>query len=125
MRSLVHNAVHCVWNDWVIGVCSVTCGEGIRTNTRTQKEAAQFGGDECEGLASSTESCYDQDCPGIFLLTHSFVVLQSSYYFICQDDLIPLILCLFTDTPQPTVATTHAPEPGIYLQVQANSNKHF
>ena len=65
MRSLVHYAVHCVWNDWVIGVCSVTCGEGIRTNTRTQKEAAQFGGVECEGLASSTESCYDQDCPGI------------------------------------------------------------
>ena len=65
MRSLVHDAVHCVWNDWVIGDCSVTCGEGVRTNTRTQKEAAQFGGDECEGLASSTESCYDQDCPGI------------------------------------------------------------
>ena len=65
MRLLVHDAVHCVWNDWVIGDCSVTCGEGVRTNTRTQKEAAQFGGDECEGLASSTESCYDQDCPGI------------------------------------------------------------
>ena len=44
---------------------------------------------------------------------------------ICQDHLIPLILCLFTETTQPTVATTHAPEPGIYLQVQANSNKHF
>ena len=82
MRSLVHDAVHCVWNDWVIGDCSVTCGEGVRTNTRTQKEAAQFGGDECEGLASSTESCYDQDCPGIFLLTHSFVVLQSSYFYL-------------------------------------------
>ena len=65
MRSLVHDAVHCVWNDWVIGDCSVTCGEGVRTNTRTQKEAAQFGGNECEGLASSTERCYDQDCPGI------------------------------------------------------------
>ena len=65
MRSLVLDAVHCEWNDWVIGDCSVTCGEGIRTNTRTQKEAAQFGGDGCEGLTSSTESCYDQDCPGI------------------------------------------------------------
>ena len=112
MCSLVHNAVHCVWNDWVIGVCSVTCGEGIRTNTRTQKEAAQFGGDECEGLASSTESCYDQDCPGIEPI-FSFNSQFCCFCCICQDDLIPLILCLFTDTPQPTVATTHAPEPGI------------
>ena len=114
MRSFVHDAVHCVWNDWVIGDCSVTCGEGVRTNTRTQKEAAQFGGDECEGLASSTESCYDQDCPGIepsfFLMTDNL-----PRCCICQDHLILLILCLFTDTTLPTVATTHAPEPGRYL----------
>ena len=114
MRSLVHNAVHCVWNDWVIGVCSVTCGEGVRTNTRTQKEAAQFGGVECEGLASSSESCYDQDCPGIEPI-FSLNLQVCCFCCICQDHLISLILCLFTETTHPTVATTHAPEPGIYL----------
>ena len=56
--------VHCEWNDWVIGECSETCGGGSRTNTRTQKTAAEFGGDECDGPTSSTESCNVEECPG-------------------------------------------------------------
>ena len=56
--------VNCVWDQWIIGDCSVTCGEGTRTNTRIPKVAAQFGGDECDGTSSSTEKCKDQECPG-------------------------------------------------------------
>ena len=63
-RPIINFAVHCVWNDWTMGDCSVTCGEGTRTNTRIPKVAAQFGGDECDGTSSSTEKCKDQECPG-------------------------------------------------------------
>ena len=56
--------VHCVWNDWTIGQCSVTCGNGTRTNTRTQKQPAQFGGDECIGSESAVVNCNDLECPG-------------------------------------------------------------
>merc|ERR1711981_622977 len=55
--------VHCEWNDWTIGECSRSCGGGERTNTRDKKVSAEHGGDECEGLASITESCNVQECP--------------------------------------------------------------
>ena len=63
-RLIINFAVHCVWNDWTMGDCSVTCGEGTRTNTRTQNETAQFGGDECDGSTSAIENCKEQECPG-------------------------------------------------------------
>ena len=62
--SFMPCVVNCVWDQWIIGDCSVTCGEGTRTNTRIPKVAAQFGGDECDGTSFSTEKCRDQECPG-------------------------------------------------------------
>ena len=35
-----------------------------------------------------------------------------------QDFFISLSICIFTDTTHPTVATTHAPEPGKYPTFQ-------
>ena len=61
---IINFAVHCVWNDWTIGECSVTCGEGTRTNIRTHNETSQFGGDECDGSTLAIENCKDQECPG-------------------------------------------------------------
>ena len=57
-------AVHCEWNDWVIGECSKDCGGGTRTNTRTEKLSADHGGDACDGASSIEESCNIQECPG-------------------------------------------------------------
>ena len=42
----------------------MTCGGGNRTKTRTEKVSSAFGGEECEGLSSITESCNVQECPG-------------------------------------------------------------
>jgi len=55
--------VHCEWDDWVIGECDKECGGGMRTNTRTEKQGAQHGGEECPGPASIEESCNVQECP--------------------------------------------------------------
>ena len=73
-----YNEVDCQWNDWTIGTCSATCGDGTRTNTRTEKVFAAHGGEECNGPASIQESCNIQVCPGVKLLSilyviHSFV----------------------------------------------------
>merc|ERR1712179_534223 len=55
--------VHCEWNDFVIGECDKECGGGMRTNTRTEKQGAQHGGEECPGPASIEESCNVHECP--------------------------------------------------------------
>ena len=65
MALITGTAVDCEWNDWTVGTCSVTCGDGIRTNTRTEKVAAAYGGEECNGSASIQESCNIQVCPGM------------------------------------------------------------
>ena len=64
--------VHCEWGEWVVGECSTTCGEGMRTDVREQVVSAKNGGIECEGEASITEICHaGVDCPPrkIFFIT--------------------------------------------------------
>ena len=56
--------VHCEWDEWKIGQCSVTCRGGTRTNTREKKVEANHGGYECEGEPSLQESCSVNECPG-------------------------------------------------------------
>ena len=73
-----YNAVDCQWNDWTVGTCSETCGDGMRTNTRTEKVSAAYGGEECNGPASIQENCNIQVCPGMNpfffqYVIHSFV----------------------------------------------------
>ena len=56
-------AIHCEWNDWILGECSQTCGTGTRTNTRTKSIVEEHGG-TCTGQTSEIESCNIQECPG-------------------------------------------------------------
>ena len=55
--------VDCEWGEWVVGVCSEECGNGVQTMTRTIKIQAQFDGKECVGESSIEESCYVKECP--------------------------------------------------------------
>ena len=57
-------AVNCEWNEWIIGECSKSCGEGIRTNTRSIKTGAEHGGKDCDGPTSIEERCNKGECPG-------------------------------------------------------------
>ena len=63
--NLFENIVDCEWDDWQTGECDEQCGGGMRTNTRAPKVDAQHGGEECTGSSSITESCNEQECPGI------------------------------------------------------------
>ena len=55
-------AVDCQWNAWdAESDCSVTCGEGSRTKTRT-KSVEESGGGTCSGEKVKTVSCYEGEC---------------------------------------------------------------
>ena len=54
--------VDCEWQDWQHGVCSVTCGGGNRTNTRTKSVEENHGG-MCIGDPKVIEECNTKNCP--------------------------------------------------------------
>ena len=64
-----------MWGDWKIEDCSVSCGLGTRTETRTKSIIEQNGG-ECIGEASVTSECHDSICPG-----KSFFIEQQTFRF--------------------------------------------
>ena len=50
------------WSDW--DTCTLTCGGGNQTHTRNCTEPPpQFGGIDCDGLTSDTQSCNENPCP--------------------------------------------------------------
>ncbi|CAD5123995.1 DgyrCDS12301 [Dimorphilus gyrociliatus] len=52
------------WSEWVEGVCSKSCGDGTKIFTRTcSNPTPKFGGKECTGDSSKTETCNLQACP--------------------------------------------------------------
>lgn len=53
------------WSEWTDEGCGVTCGEGVRSLTRTcTNPAPTFGGADCVGEGIMTESCNETPCPG-------------------------------------------------------------
>ena len=57
--------VDCVWNEWVTGECSKTCGQGIQTDTRNKLQPELNGGIPCQGEVTQTSECFIKECPGI------------------------------------------------------------
>ena len=55
--------VDCVWTDWKPGQCSVTCGLGIRIDTRSKLIEEKNQG-TCFGESTITSECLDQTCSG-------------------------------------------------------------
>ena len=84
-----HSPVDGQWSDWSVpSTCSVTCGTGTRTKTRTcDNPAPAHGGAQCIGSSDETEACQEVDCPGlcrliiinIFSLLNHDVLLISLY----------------------------------------------
>nr|XP_022344318.1 SCO-spondin-like isoform X5 [Crassostrea virginica] len=50
------------WGSWAS--CSETCGGGVQSRTRScTNPAPQYGGANCVGMSSSTQTCNTQNCP--------------------------------------------------------------
>ena len=57
--------VNCQWTVWAQwGACSLTCGGGTQTKTRSIKVQAAHGGNTCTGGASTSQKCNTDACPG-------------------------------------------------------------
>ena len=52
-----------VWSDWTDSECSLTCGGGSKTQTRTCING-NVGDVGCQGSENQVLSCNEQDCPG-------------------------------------------------------------
>ena len=65
--------VDCEWNEWQIGECSVTCGEGTRYKIRTKKVKEENGG-TCEGETTALAPCTEEDCPGNLPISNELYV---------------------------------------------------
>ncbi len=51
------------WSSWVWSSCSVSCGGGTQTATRTcTNPAPSCGGSDCSGASSTSQSCNTQSC---------------------------------------------------------------
>lgn len=53
--------VNCVWSAYTCGACSLSCGTGTQTCTRT-KTTQESNGGSCSGTASKTQDCNAQAC---------------------------------------------------------------
>ena len=57
--------VDCVWDAWVNGTCSTTCGAGQQTNMRVKLTVEAYGG-TCTENSTEVVSCLDVECPGMY-----------------------------------------------------------
>ena len=75
---IFHNdiAIDCSWGNWTTGTCSVTCGVGIRIDTR-KKSTMESNGGRCEGCETKIEECAKENCPGRRFKNHIFI--EKSY----------------------------------------------
>ena len=56
--------VNCVWSLWsAYGKCSVTCGGGSQTRTRSVARQHSCGGTSCSGPSTQSQTCNSQCCP--------------------------------------------------------------
>merc|ERR1712241_478289 len=54
--------VNCEWSDWSWGTCSVTCGGGTQSGSRTVSQEAANGGTDCTGETTATQPCNTESC---------------------------------------------------------------
>ena len=64
INKIILDPVDCKWSAWTWGTCSVTCGGGTQSGTRTKTQQASNGGTACTGGDTTTRSCNTETCPG-------------------------------------------------------------
>ena len=65
--NICNKAIHCEWDEWIVGECTRSCGTGTRINNRTKLVEEAHGG-TCNGQPQEIVECNTQPCPGMILL---------------------------------------------------------
>ena len=97
IRAHILFLVDCVWSDWTLGTCSVTCGDGVRENHRFKETEALYGGAPCEGVSFHTEPCINRVCPGELIVKSEIETCSDFYY--CGIFFRGIVLFLFHSRP--------------------------
>ena len=64
--SILDVLVNCTWSGWgKWSSCSLDCGEGKQTRSRTKMTEAANGGIECEEDILDTQICNMKECTGM------------------------------------------------------------
>ena len=68
MSVFVNSSVDGGWSDWgSYGSCTVTCGNGTSTRSRTcTNPAPSAGGRTCQGTNTDSQTCTLYTCPGMY-----------------------------------------------------------
>lgn len=97
-------SVHGGWSDWGDwGLCSETCGPGIRDRSRKcDSPLPDCGGNHCPGLAVEPGSCNLRCCPGVYIcniITFTSINIMLILMFIYYKDFINImfIFCIHSD----------------------------
>jgi len=71
------------WSGWSsYGSCSVSCGGGTQSRTRTcTNPSAQYGGAACSGSASESQSCNTNQCISYVTATGGTISTSGSYKY--------------------------------------------
>ena len=63
---MFHVLVSCEWNEFgAWSTCTVACGGGSQSRTRSFKTEPQNGGTPCTGEPTEIQSCNTDPCPGM------------------------------------------------------------
>ena len=91
--SISYLVLDCKWGSYGAWTgCTVTCGGGSQTRTRTVETSAANGGSDCTGDASVTRDCNTSACP-VGTSNMGFLIKLD----IRIDDLIFKPLCKYHD----------------------------
>ena len=81
---LLENGGWGVWSGWKS--CTVTCGNGIQSRSRScNNPAPLYGGRQCVGSSGDSKTCNNKNCPGICFfkyISHTFAFLMKYTYTI-------------------------------------------
>lgn len=78
LRTFQVDGVWVTWGSW--GTCTVTCGGGSQTRSRTcTNPAPQYGGAACPGSGGSSQACNTQHCPSKYKIMFSVFIIFQKY----------------------------------------------
>ena len=87
------DGVWAAWGSW--GTCTVTCGGGTQTRSRTcTNPAPQYNGADCPGSDGSSQDCNTHHCPSTSIFSVEMILFTKIYLQGENPTAFSIALCL-------------------------------